>query len=216
MIAAGLPLRAVALTTDTPFDTHSAQAQAFASGLQLAADSIAAVLAPGGKLVFSAPDLAPATRHSVLFHDPNRLLRKHWLDALDAADPSGCPSPLREAATRARSAQRLVTQQRADRRILPTPQSVEGVAAALGRSMTGTTTRQTFELLAEESLATALIPSNQAEYLAEITDRITREAVIRYIMSEYVFPELSTGPAGTGLGFNIEWKFGVFQRTARA
>jgi uncharacterized protein (DUF1501 family) len=42
MIAAGLPLRAVALTTDTPFDTHSAQAQAFVSGLQLAADSIAA------------------------------------------------------------------------------------------------------------------------------------------------------------------------------
>ena len=42
MIAAGLPLRCVALTTDTPFDTHSAQATAFTSGLQLAADSIAA------------------------------------------------------------------------------------------------------------------------------------------------------------------------------
>jgi SAM-dependent methyltransferase len=181
-------------------------------GMRHAADSITAVLAPGGKLIFSAPDLAPASKHSVLFHDPNRLLRRHWLDALDAADPRGCPSPLREAVTSARSAQRTITQQRADRRILPTPQSVEGVAAALERSMTGTTTRQTFELLAEESLATALIPSNQAEYLAEITDQETREAVIRYIMREYVFPELSTGPAGTGLGFNIEWKFGIFQR----
>lgn len=80
--------------------------------------------------------------------------------------------------------------------------------------MTGTTTRQTFELLAEESLATALVPSNQAEYLAEITDRMTREAVIRHIMREYVFPELTTGPAGTGLGFNIEWKFGIYERTA--
>jgi SAM-dependent methyltransferase len=183
--------------------------------MQRAADSIAAVLAPGGRLVFSAPDLAPATRHSVLFHDPNRLLRRHWLEALDAADPGACPSPLREAVALARSAPRHLTQQRADRRILPTPQSVEDVAAALERSLTGTTSRQTFELLLEESLATALIPSNQAEYLAEITDRTVREEVIRYIMREYVFPGLSTGPAGTGLGFNIEWKFGVFERTAR-
>ena len=78
--------------------------------------------------------------------------------------------------------------------------------------MTGTTTRQTFELLAEENLATVLVPSNQAEYLSEITDRATREEVIRYLMRERVFPELSTGPAGTGHGYNIEWKFGVFQR----
>ncbi len=42
MIAAGLPLRCVAMTTDAQFDTHSAQAQTFTSGLQLAADSIAA------------------------------------------------------------------------------------------------------------------------------------------------------------------------------
>jgi uncharacterized protein (DUF1501 family) len=42
MIAAGLPLRCVSLTTDTPFDTHSAQAKTFDAGLKLAADSIAA------------------------------------------------------------------------------------------------------------------------------------------------------------------------------
>jgi uncharacterized protein (DUF1501 family) len=42
MIAAGLPLRCVALTTDTAFDTHSTQASTFDSGLKLAADSIAA------------------------------------------------------------------------------------------------------------------------------------------------------------------------------
>jgi len=42
MIAAGLPLRCVALTTDTQFDTHSAQPQTFAGGVQLAADAIAA------------------------------------------------------------------------------------------------------------------------------------------------------------------------------
>ncbi len=42
MIAAGLPLRCVALTSDTQFDTHSSQPQTFDSGLSLIADSIAA------------------------------------------------------------------------------------------------------------------------------------------------------------------------------
>jgi uncharacterized protein (DUF1501 family) len=42
MIASGLPLRCVALTADTQFDTHSAQRADFETGLQLAADSLAA------------------------------------------------------------------------------------------------------------------------------------------------------------------------------
>jgi uncharacterized protein (DUF1501 family) len=42
MLAAGLPLRCVALTTDTQFDTHSSQQATFVSGVQLAADAIAA------------------------------------------------------------------------------------------------------------------------------------------------------------------------------
>jgi uncharacterized protein (DUF1501 family) len=42
MIAAGLPLKCVALTSDTQFDTHSSQATTFDSGLSLIADSIAA------------------------------------------------------------------------------------------------------------------------------------------------------------------------------
>jgi uncharacterized protein (DUF1501 family) len=42
MIAAGLPLRCVALTSDAQFDTHSAQPGTFDSGLKLIADSIAA------------------------------------------------------------------------------------------------------------------------------------------------------------------------------
>jgi uncharacterized protein (DUF1501 family) len=42
MIAGGLPLRCVALTSDTQFDTHSAQAQAFGSGLGVIAEAIAA------------------------------------------------------------------------------------------------------------------------------------------------------------------------------
>ena len=42
MIAAGVPLHCVALTTDTQFDTHSGQAQTFDSGVKLVADSLAA------------------------------------------------------------------------------------------------------------------------------------------------------------------------------
>lgn len=42
MVASGLPLRCVALTSDTQFDTHSAQKGTFNSGLSLIADSIAA------------------------------------------------------------------------------------------------------------------------------------------------------------------------------
>jgi uncharacterized protein (DUF1501 family) len=42
MVAAGLPLRCVALTTDSQFDTHSDQRGDFESGLQLAAESLAA------------------------------------------------------------------------------------------------------------------------------------------------------------------------------
>jgi uncharacterized protein (DUF1501 family) len=42
MIAAGLPLSCVALTSDTEFDTHSSQSGTFDPGIQLIADSIAA------------------------------------------------------------------------------------------------------------------------------------------------------------------------------
>jgi uncharacterized protein (DUF1501 family) len=42
MVAAGLPLRCVAMTTDTQFDTHASQEKTFDSGLSVVADSIAA------------------------------------------------------------------------------------------------------------------------------------------------------------------------------
>jgi uncharacterized protein (DUF1501 family) len=42
MIARGLPLRCVALTADTPFDTHSAQAGTLGPGVSLVSDALAA------------------------------------------------------------------------------------------------------------------------------------------------------------------------------
>jgi SAM-dependent methyltransferase len=177
-----------------------------------AAAAIAEVTTPGGLLTFSAPDLGPVTRHSVLFHDPNRLLRKHWLAALDEPDPGTLAPVLRAAVTAARQADRDAAQQRADRRILPTPQTAQSVAGVLEPYFEGGIERRTFELLAEESLMTALVPANQAEYLSEITDERLREPVIRYLMTERVLPELMAGSAGTALGLNIEWKLGRYMR----
>lgn len=184
------------------------------AAMRHAAASIADVLLPGGLLSFSAPDLAPATRYSALFHDPNRLLRKHWLAALDAPDPQSLPPVLRAAVIAASRADRDAAQRRADRRILPTPQTAEAVAAALAPRFEGAIERRTFELLAEESLMTALVPANQAEYLAEIADDRLRDGVIRHLMRERVLPELMDGPAGTALGLNIEWKLGRYTRRA--
>src|SRR5205085_984437 len=42
MIAAGLPLRCVALTSDAQFDSHSSQAKTFTSDLSVIADALAA------------------------------------------------------------------------------------------------------------------------------------------------------------------------------
>lgn len=184
------------------------------AAMRHAAASIGDVLLPGGLLSFSAPDLAPATRCSVLFHDPNRLLRKHWLGALDAPEPESLSPVLRAAAIAAGRADREAAQRRADRRILPTPQTAESVAAALAPCFEGAIERRTFELLAEESLMTALVPANQAEYLAEIADDRLRDGVIRHLMRERVLPEMMGGPAGTALGLNIEWKLGRYTRRA--
>lgn len=179
------------------------------AAMRHAAESITGVLQAGGLLAFSAPDLAPATQHSVLFHDPNRLLRKYWLAALDGKDND---ENLRAAVAAAKGTDRKAAQRRADRRILPKPQSAASVEAALEPYFEGTTERRTYELLAEESLMTALVPANQAEYLAEIADSSLREEVIRHLMCDRVLPELMSGPAGTALGLNIEWKLGRYTR----
>jgi uncharacterized protein (DUF1501 family) len=42
MIAAGVPLKCVALTTDVQFDTHSSQSTTFSTGVKLVSDSLAA------------------------------------------------------------------------------------------------------------------------------------------------------------------------------
>ncbi|WP_194913629.1 class I SAM-dependent methyltransferase [Catenulispora rubra] len=185
-----------------------------AKAMRHAARSIAGVLKPGGLLTFSAPDLAPTTEHSLLLHTPNRLLRRYWLEALDSDEPEKLAPALRTAAAGVLPAARSLAQYRADRRILPTPQDSASVAEALAPYFAGAIERRTYEYLAEEIEMAALVPANQGEYLAEITDLEVRESMIRHLMRERVLPELMSGPAGTALGINLEWKLGRFTRSS--
>jgi SAM-dependent methyltransferase len=157
---------------------------------------LAEVLVPDGRLLWSAPDLGPASPGSVLLHDPNRALRERWLelhgDELEA-----------EA--------RRVAQERADRRIQPRPLAAD-VAAALAAEFDGEIETVSCEMLAEDIVAGLLVPSNQAEFLPEIPDREGREASIRELMLGEVLPRMRAGEAGTSLGLNLHWTLGSFTR----
>ena len=169
-------------------------------GLERSLDGLANVLVPGGTLAWSAPDLGPASPGSVLLHDPNRLLRERWLELhgheLDA-----------EAARAA--------QERADRRIQPRPLASD-VDAALTIRFEGETRLAGYEMLAEDVVRGLLVPSNQAEFLPEVSDRGQREATIRELMLEQVLPRMREGPAGTSLGLNLHWTLGAHIRRPEA
>ncbi len=167
-----------------------------ARALERSMQQLAAVLKPGGRLLWSAPDLGPAGPSAVLLHDPNRALRERWLELHGAdLDPE----------------QRRVAQERADRRIRPRPLARE-VAAALEPRFAGEIGTATYEMLAEDIVDGLLVPSNQAEFLPEISDRAERETTIRELMLGDVLPRLQEGPAGTALGLNFHWTLGDFSR----
>jgi hypothetical protein len=186
-----------------------------AKAMEQTAAGLASVLAPGGVLAWSAPDLGPPGPEAVLLHDPNRALRDRWLELLSRTDPRQ-PSPaLAEAVQRARAEldeEALAeAQRRAERRIRPRPLA-EDVAAALEPHFEGEAHATAFEMLGEEIVRGLLVPSNQAEYMPEIADRGLREEVIRELMLGDVLPSLQAGPAGTALGLNYHWTLGCFAR----
>lgn len=159
-------------------------------------DGLAEVLVPGGRLLWSAPDLGPAAPGSVLLHDPNRALRERWLELhAEELDPEA----------------RRTAQDRADRRIRPRPLAAE-VTAALAARFEGETHTASYEMQAGDVVSGLLVPSNQAEFLPEIEDRPERERTIRELMEEQVLPEMRAGPAGTGLGLNLHWTLGAHSR----
>jgi SAM-dependent methyltransferase len=195
-----------------------------------AAADLARVVTPGGRLLWSAPDLAPPGSYAVLLHDPNRALRERWLELL-AGERSPGPFPLENGHARlpvtphlqdsVRLARRSLdvaalreAQCRADRRILPQAHAAADVVAALDRHFSGRVEFRTYEMLCEDILDALLVPSNQMEYLPEIADRALREEVIRELMLGEVLPAMQEQPAGTALGLNLQWTLGSF-RTPR-
>ena len=184
-----------------------------ARALARVADGLGAVTKPGGRLLWTAPDLGPPGSHAVLFHDPNRALRGRWRALVNGeAEPS--TAVLRGAVAAARQRRReedsLTLDDRADRRILRRANTGAEVAAALGRRFEGTIDSAAYEMTTAETLDTLLVPSNQEEYLPEIEDAATRASVVEQLMLDEVLPELRSGPAATANGLNIRWTFGDF------
>jgi SAM-dependent methyltransferase len=159
-------------------------------------DQLASVLTPGGRLLWSAPDLGPPGPNSVLLHDPNRALRELWLERARRDLDGGA---LREG------------QKRADKRIRPRPLATD-VTAALADRFSGEIELAAYEMVNEDIVRGLLVPSNQAEFLPEIPDRERREEVIRELMLDKVLPQMQDGPAGTALGLNLHWTLGAYSR----
>jgi SAM-dependent methyltransferase len=185
--------------------------------LTAVAGQLASVLAPGGRLLWSSPDLGPPGADAVLFHDANRALRARWLELLDggpdAPSTEALGAPLRMAVARAAALDddtRRTAALRAERRILPRAHTVGQVTAALEEHLSGTVESRTYEMLDEEILDALLVPSNQREFLAEVTDAALREEVIRTLMAGEVLPALRETAAGTSLGLGVQWTLGDF------
>lgn len=182
--------------------------------LQRVAAGLADIIAPGGRLLWNAPDLGPAGPWAVLFHDPNRELRGRWKQLLlGTAEPATALQHAAVAAAHARAAHGLplVDDARADRRILRRAHTRHEVADAPSGHFTGAVTTHTHEIVESETVDTLLVPSNQQEYLPEIEDEALRSALIRELLLGEVLPALRAGPASTGGGYNVHWTFGDFR-----
>ena len=179
------------------------------------AEGLADVTAPGGRLLWNAPDLGVAGPYAVLFHDPNRAVRAHW-KALLRGEATSATQLQRDAvaAAIARAADGstpLIDDERAGRRILPRPHTGPEIGDALRGSFDGEVTTQTYEIADQETVDTLLVPSNQEEYLPEIEDAAMRSAIVEELMRTVVLPAMHASPAGTALGYNVHWTFGDFR-----
>jgi len=183
------------------------------------AEGLAAVTAPGGRLLWNAPDLGVAGPYAVLFHDPNRALRAHW-KALLSGEAVPATQLQHDAITAAiaRAAAAggpLIDDDRAGRRILPRPHTGPEIGDALTGHFAGEVTTQTYEIADQETVDTLLVPSNQEEYLPEISDPQLRGGIVEELMRTVVLPALHAGPAGSALGYNVHWTFGDFRPLER-
>ena len=187
---------------------------------RVAAD-LSNVLKPGGLLLWNSPDLGPPGPHSVLFHGPNRVLRERWAALVNDPHSRGeADEFVVRAAERVAAnlgpADRVAAERRASKRILQIPTAASAVSAAIDEYLRGSVEIRTFEMLDEEVLDALLVPSNVGEYLSEIEVPEERDEVARRLMRDEVLPAFKAGPAGTGLGVNVQWTFGDARRPGPA
>lgn len=169
------------------------------------ARELANALSPGGSVLWNAPDLAPADPSSVLFHDPNRMLRHRWKALL-----SGAVIPMTDIERQATedAANAIVDDARANRRILAHPNRADAVASVLAKHLEGSWQTGRYEMTGRETLDAICVPSNHREFLPEISRDNLRLAFITELMTAQILPALHNGPAGTGLGHSIQWTWG--------
>jgi SAM-dependent methyltransferase len=177
------------------------------------AAELSSILAPEGRLLWNSPDLGPAGSYAVLFHDPNRALRKRWASLLnDSGSDASVSAAIHSVAARVAAtlgpAERKACERRASKRILPVPNTAGSVSSALEGHLQGSIETRTFEMLEGEVLDALLVPSNVGEYLPEIEDPAERNHVATTLLTDQVLPEFASGPAATGLGVNVHWTFG--------
>jgi hypothetical protein len=105
---------------------------------------------------------------------------------------------------------------RANRRVLPEPNTATEVFGALAGAFPGPSELrlETHELLVKDIVDTLLVPSNQAEYLPEIADPAVRGAVIRELMLGQVLPSMRADGAGTAGGLSVQWTLGMSSNRA--
>jgi len=169
------------------------------------ARELANALLPGGGLLWNSPDLAPAGASAVLFHDPNRMLRRRWKALLCGAQ---LPATDIERQAIASAANGLVDDTRANRRILACPNGADAVARALAQHLDGHWQTGCHEMTGRETLDALSVPSNHREFLPEIPNDDLRLAFITEVMTSHILPVLQNGPAGTGLGHAVSWTWG--------
>lgn len=170
---------------------------------KVAAD-LARLIAPGGTLLWSAPDVGPTGPEAFLFHDANRAIRRSVLTPPIAPT---LPGTTRAAVARIHEVHSAETEKRAGRRILPTPNHVDVLAKIFDIHFIGNVYQQNFEILPDELLDTLLVPSNAEEYFPELPDRAAREEVIRAYWARVV-SRLRELPGGTATGLSLRWTFG--------
>jgi SAM-dependent methyltransferase len=184
---------------------------------------LAEVLKPSGRLLWHAPDIGPSPHDALLFHDPNRLLRRTFIACLDGfqnldhtlaivpperrSHYRDLPCLLRETRSRLSIDQRATAQTVADRQILPVANTLSALNAELEQRFNGGIDTKAFEIRDVDALDAILVPSNQ-RYLQEIDDLDARRRLTTLLMQHAVMPEVLGGPAATTYGFSVHWTLG--------